>query len=77
MGVLYPSQVKNSYTMLSKVIIYEHGVSIILMLENSIDIGGGMMRQVWVTSPSLPTEGKDILALELQLQNKRFILFPA
>ena len=36
-----------------------------LMLENSIDIGGGMMRQVWVTSPSLPTEGKRYLRLRI------------
>ena len=46
-----------------------------LMLENSIDIGGGMMRQVWVTSQVCQLKERDIFALELQLHRIRDLYY--
>jgi len=36
-----------------------------LVLEKSIEIGGGMVRQIWVTAPNLPKAGKRFLRLRV------------
>jgi hypothetical protein len=36
-----------------------------LVLEKSIEIGGGMVRQIWVTAPNLPKAGKRFLRLRI------------